>query len=72
MKFASETMYFEGSDNMMYQPEYADIREKIEFIKLRPSSGQTRAIVVDKTFADLRCQIVVAKTPLENPIPNSR
>ena len=40
--------------------------------KISPSSGQTRAIVVDKTFADLRCQIVVAKTPLENPIPNSR
>ena len=34
MKFASETMYFEGSDNMMYQPEYADIEKLKELTRV--------------------------------------
>ena len=27
VKFASETLYFDGTSNMMYQPEYADIEK---------------------------------------------
>lgn len=33
VKFASETLYFEGKTNMMYQPEYSDIEKLKEIVR---------------------------------------
>lgn len=33
VKFASETLYFEGKSNMMYQPEYSDIEKLREIVR---------------------------------------
>ena len=34
LKFASETLYVQGSNNMIYQPEYADIEKLKEMVKM--------------------------------------
>lgn len=33
VKFASETLYFEGTTNMMYQPEYSDVEKLREIVR---------------------------------------
>lgn len=34
VKFASETLYFQGTSNIMYQPEFHDIEKLKEFVKM--------------------------------------
>jgi len=45
VKFASETLYFDGSANMMYQPEYADIEKLKEMTKFFNDSKLFRSLV---------------------------
>jgi Transcriptional regulator of heat shock gene len=59
VKFASETLYFSGASNMMYQPEYADVEKLKELIKLFDDSKLFRSIV-DKSSDKNE---VVASTP---------
>lgn len=45
VKFASETLYFDGRSNMMYQPEYADIEKLKELTKFFDDSKLFRQLV---------------------------
>ena len=49
MKFASETLYFSGTNNMLYQPEYADIEKLKAFTKMFSDSKLFRRMVDHKT-----------------------
>jgi heat-inducible transcriptional repressor len=49
VKFASETMYFEGETNMMYQPEYADVEKLKELTKFFDDSKLFRNLVEHET-----------------------
>lgn len=59
VKFATETMYFEGETNMMYQPEYADIEKLKELTKFFDDSKLFRSLVEHETAKNN----VVAVTP---------
>lgn len=59
VKFASETVYFDGTSNMMYQPEYADIEKLKELTKFFDDSKLFRKLV-DKQIENNN---VVAVTP---------
>ena len=59
VKFASETLYFDGTTNMMYQPEYADIEKLKELTKFFDDSKMFRSLVDKQTGANE----VVAVTP---------
>lgn len=59
VKFASETLYFDGTTNMMYQPEYADIEKLKEMTKFFNDSKLFRSLVDH----ELEENNVVAKTP---------
>ena len=59
VKFASETLYFEGSSNMMYQPEYADIEKLKELTRFFDDSKLFRSLV-DRQSSGTE---VVAVTP---------
>ena len=59
VKFATETLYFDGTTNMMYQPEYADVEKLKELTKFFDDSKLFRSLVDhSKTNND-----VVAVTP---------
>ena len=45
VKFASETLYIDGTTNMMYQPEYADIEKLRELTKFFDDSKLFRQLV---------------------------
>ncbi|MBQ1533985.1 MAG: heat-inducible transcription repressor HrcA, partial [Erysipelotrichaceae bacterium] len=49
VKFASETLYFDGTTNMMYQPEYADIEKLKELTKFFDDSRLFRSLVDKQT-----------------------
>lgn len=49
IKFASETLYFDGTSNMMYQPEYADIEKLKELTKFFDNSKLFRSLVDHET-----------------------
>lgn len=49
VKFASETLYFDGESNMMYQPEYADIEKLKELTKFFDDSKLFRRLVDHQT-----------------------
>ena len=38
MKFASDTVYFQGTSNIMYQPEFHDIEKLKKFVSLLEDS----------------------------------
>ena len=59
VKFASETLYFNGTSNMMYQPEYADIEKLKEMTKFFNDSKLFRQLVDH----ELEENNVVAKSP---------
>ncbi|MBQ1306726.1 MAG: heat-inducible transcription repressor HrcA [Erysipelotrichaceae bacterium] len=59
VKFASETLYFDGTTNMMYQPEYADIEKLKELTKFFDDSRLFRSLVDKQTGSN----DVVAVTP---------
>ena len=59
VKFASETLYFDGTTNMMYQPEYADVEKLKELTKFFDDSKLFRSIVDHETKAN----DVIAVTP---------
>ena len=59
VKFASETLYFDGTSNMMYQPEYADIEKLKEMTKFFDDSKLFRSLVDNQTSGNN----VVAVTP---------
>lgn len=59
IKFASETLYFDGTSNMMYQPEYADIEKLKELTKFFDDSKLFRSLVDHQTKGN----DVVAVTP---------
>ena len=59
VKFASETLYFDGTTNMMYQPEYADIEKLKELTKFFDDSKMFRSLVDKQTGTNE----VVAVTP---------
>ena len=59
VKFASETLYFDGKMNMMYQPEYADVEKLKELTKFFDDSKLFRSLVDHQTKVD----DVVAVTP---------
>jgi heat-inducible transcriptional repressor len=59
VKFASETLYFDGTTNMMYQPEYADIEKLKELTKFFDDSKLFRSLVDKQTGNN----DVVAVTP---------
>ena len=59
VKFASETLYFDGTTNMMYQPEYADIEKLKELTKFFDDSKLFRSLVDKQTGGS----DVVAVTP---------
>lgn len=59
VKFASETLYFDGTSNMMYQPEYADINKLKELTKFFDDSKLFRKLVKHQEEQDN----VVAITP---------
>ena len=59
VKFASETLYFDGTTNMMYQPEYADIEKLKEMTKFFDNSKLFRQLVDHELQEDN----VIAKTP---------
>ena len=60
VKFASETLYFNGTSNMMYQPEYADIEKLKEMTKFFDNSKMFRKLVDH----ELEESEVAAKTPM--------
>lgn len=45
IKFASETVYFDGTTNMMYQPEYADVEKLKQLTKFFDDSKLFRSLV---------------------------
>ena len=45
VKFASETLYIDGTSNMMYQPEYADVEKLREMTKFFDDSKLFRKLV---------------------------
>lgn len=45
VKFASDTLYFSGTSNMMYQPEFSDIEKLKEFMKLVDDSTLFRQLL---------------------------
>jgi len=49
VKFASETLYFDGTSNMMYQPEYADVEKLKELTKFFDDSRLFRSLVDKQT-----------------------
>lgn len=49
VKFASETLYFDGTNNMMYQPEYADVEKLKELTKFFDDSKLFRSLVDKQT-----------------------
>lgn len=49
VKFASETIYFDGTTNMMYQPEYADIEKLKQLTKFFDDSKLFRSLVDKQT-----------------------
>ena len=59
VKFASETLYFDGTSNMMYQPEYADIEKLKQLTKCFDDSKLFRSLVERQTGNNE----VVAVTP---------
>ena len=59
VKFASETLYFDGTTNMMYQPEYADIEKLKELTKFFDDSRLFRSLVDKQTGSN----DVIAVTP---------
>lgn len=59
VKFASETLYFDGTSNMMYQPEYADVEKLKELTKFFDDSKLFRSIVSH----EMKSNDVVAVTP---------
>ena len=59
VKFASETLYFDGTTNMMYQPEYADIEKLKELTKFFDDSRLFRSLVDKQTGSN----DVIAITP---------
>ena len=59
VKFASETLYFDGTSNMMYQPEYADVEKLKELTKFFDDSKLFRSMVDHQ----LQENDVVAVTP---------
>ena len=59
VKFASETLYFDGTTNMMYQPEYADVEKLKELTKFFDDSRLFRSLVDKQTGKN----DVVAITP---------
>ena len=59
IKFASDTLYFDGTTNMMYQPEYADIEKLKELTKFFDDSKLFRSLVDHQS----KCDNVVAVTP---------
>ena len=59
VKFASETLYFDGTSNMMYQPEYADIEKLKQLTKFFDDSKLFRSLVDRQTGEN----DVVAVTP---------
>ena len=62
VKFASETLYFDGTSNMMYQPEYADIEKLRELTKFFDDSQMFRNLV-DRQLGENSCENVMAVTP---------
>ena len=59
IKFASETLYIDGTTNMMYQPEYADIEKLRELTRFFDDSKLFRQLVEHET----KEKNVVAVTP---------
>ncbi|MBP5279500.1 MAG: heat-inducible transcription repressor HrcA [Erysipelotrichaceae bacterium] len=59
VKFASETLYFDGTSNMLYQPEYADIEKLKEMTKFFDDSKLFRNLIENQTSGNN----VVAVTP---------
>ena len=59
VKFASETLYFDGTSNMMYQPEYADIEKLKQMTKFFDDSKLFRNLIDNQTNGNN----VVAVTP---------
>ena len=59
VKFASETLYFDGTSNMMYQPEYADIEKLKQMTKFFDDSKLFRNLIDNQTSGNN----VVAITP---------
>lgn len=59
VKFASETLYFDGTNNMMYQPEYADVEKLKELTRFFDDSKLFRSLVDKQTGGS----DVVAITP---------
>ena len=59
VKFASETLYFDGTTNMMYQPEYADVEKLKELTKFFDDYRLFRSLVDKQTGKN----DVVAITP---------
>jgi len=59
VKFASETLYFDGTSNMMYQPEYADIEKLKQMTKFFDDSKLFRNLIDNQTSGNN----VVAVTP---------
>ncbi|MBR3251228.1 MAG: heat-inducible transcription repressor HrcA [Erysipelotrichaceae bacterium] len=59
VKFASETLYFDGTSNMLYQPEYADIEKLKQMTKFFDDSKLFRNLIDNQTSDNN----VVAITP---------
>ena len=59
VKFASETLYINGTTNMMYQPEYADVEKLRELTRFFDDSKLFRRLVEHETEE----KNVVAVTP---------
>lgn len=49
VKFASETLYFDGTSNMLYQPEYADIEKLKQMTKFFDDSKLFRNLIDNQT-----------------------
>lgn len=45
VKFATETIYFRGTSNMMYQPEFSDVEKLKEFMRVVSDSKLFRKLV---------------------------
>lgn len=52
VKFASETFYFSGTSNIMYQPEYADIEKLKELTRYFNDSKMFRSLVENHSSSD--------------------
>ena len=53
MKFANETLYFSGTGNMMYQPEYADVERLKEIAKYFEDASLFRQLTSHKNSDDM-------------------